>query len=79
MNSQYVFLDEREEMWAKMLMEALQDNNIPCVSSPVYGVGFALKTGIMERLKVYVPAEHLTGATELLTELFSEDAVEGEE
>ncbi len=79
MNNEYVLLTEKEEMWAKMLMQVLEDNNIQCTARPVYGAGFTIKTGNQERLKVYVPSESLLKATELLQELFSAEIVqEGE-
>ena len=71
MNEGYVLLVEKEEMWAKMLIEVLEDNNIPCTALPVYGAGLTIRTGMKERLKVYVPSENLEKATELLNELFS--------
>lgn len=79
MNDGYVLLAEKEEMWARMLMQVLEDNDIPCASLPVYGAGFALKTGAKERLKVYVPAEKLPQATALLEELFSAGSILEEE
>ena len=71
MNNGYVFLTEKDEMWAKLLMQVLEDNSIPCTAITVYGAGFTIKTGHRERLKVYVPFECLPTATELLQELFS--------
>lgn len=71
MDSGYVLLAEKETMWAEMLMEVLEDNNIPCVSIPVHGAGFAVKTGIQDSLKVYVPSEYLQQASELFQALFS--------
>ena len=79
MNEGYVLLAEKEEMWAQMLIQVLKDNNVPCAALPVYGAGFAIKTGTMERLKVYVPSENLSQATELLQELFSAEIVQDEE
>ncbi len=79
MNNEFVLLVEKEEMWAKMLMQVLEDNSIPCAALPVYGAGFTLKTGIQERLKVFVPSENLPQARELLQELFSADFVCEEE
>ena len=71
MDNGYVLLAEKETMWAEMLMEVLEDNNIPCVSFPVHGIGFALKTGIKDSLRVCVPSEYLQQASELLQALFS--------
>lgn len=79
MNGEYVLLVEKEEIWARMLMQILEDNCVPHTAVPVYGTGFAMKTGIQERLKVYVPSEKLLQATELLEELFSSETVDGEE
>ena len=76
MDHGYVLLIEKEEMWAKMLMEVLQDNGIPCVKQSVYGAGFVLKTGTLERFKVFVPKEYMEQASELVQELFSEEATE---
>ena len=75
MKDKYVLLAEKEEMWAKMLMQVLEDNNVPCAAIPVYGAGFSLRTGMQERLGIYVPAENLPQAIELAEELFSEDSI----
>ena len=75
MDNEFVLLVEKEEMWAQMLVQVLEDNRIPCASLPVFGAGFALRTGTPERLKVYVPAEYLPQATELVEELFSADSI----
>ena len=79
MDNGYALLVEKEEMWAQMLMQVLEDNNVPCAALPVYGAGFAIKTGTQERQKVYVPSENLPQATELLQELFSAEIVQDEE
>ena len=79
MDNGYVLLVEKEEMWAQMLMQVLEDNNVPCAALPVYGAGFAIKTGTQERLKVYVLSENLPQATELLQELFSAEMIQDEE
>ena len=79
MNSGYVFLTEKEEMWAKLLMQVLEDHAIPHVALPVFGAGFTLKTGTQERLKIHVPATHFAQATALIEELFSAESVIGDE
>ena len=79
MNNEYVLLVEKDKMWAQMLMQVLEDNSIPCTSLPVYGAAFAMKTGMQERLKVYVPSENLLQASELLQQLFSAETVQEEE
>ena len=75
MRDGYILLVEKEEMWAKMLMQVLEDNHVPCAALPVYGAGFSLKTGIQDRLKVYVPIDNLPQATELVEELFSAESI----
>jgi len=71
MDNGYELLTEKEEMWARMLMEALEDNGVPCVAVPVLGAGLVVYTGARERLKVYVPGEKLEQAKALLEELFA--------
>ena len=69
----FQLLTEKESMWAKMLEEVLKDNDIPCVAVPVLGAGFTLKTGMQERLKIYVPSESKARAEELMKELFPDE------
>ena len=75
MNDGYVQLIEKEEMWALMLMQVLKDNGIPCAALPVYGAGFAMRTGMQEWLRVFVPARYLQDASELADALFSEQSI----
>ena len=74
MEEPYLLLGEKEEIWAKMLVQVLQDNRIPCVAVPVRGAGFVVKTGLSERLRILVPPETLPRAKELLEELFPGEA-----
>ena len=69
----FKLLTEKEYMWAKMLEEVLKDNDIPCVAVPVLGAGFTLKTGMQERLKIYVTSESKARAEELMKELFPDE------
>lgn len=78
MKEGYVLLVEKEEMWAKMLMQVLEDNNVTCAAIPVFGAGLSIKAGIQERLKVYVPSQNLHRARELAEELFSSESIQGE-
>lgn len=73
MNSDYIFLTEKEAMWAEMLMEALQKADIPAASVPVYGAGLVMRGGVQERLKIYIPLANKPQAEELLEELFPEN------
>ena len=76
MDNNFVFLAEKEEMWARMLMDVLEDNGIPCTAFPVYGVGLVIKTGKTELYRVFVPTEKFEQASQLMEEVFG---VEGEE
>jgi hypothetical protein len=79
MKEGYVLLTEKDEMWAKMLMDVLTDNGIPCTSLPVHGIGLVMRTMAQEQLKVFVPAGDLARASELVEALFSENAILEEE
>ena len=79
MNGNYVLLTEKEEMWARMLMQVLEDHQISCTAIPVQGAGFSIRTGTRDSLRVYVPAKNLAQASGLLEELFSADAIFEEE
>ncbi len=70
MNEDHLLLTEKDAMWAEMLMQALKNNDVDCFSLPVYGAGLTLKTGMSERLKIYVPAKELAKAEALMLELF---------
>ncbi len=72
MNNRYEFLMEKEEIWAKILVQVLEENGIPAVTSAVYGAGLVIRTGMQERLQIFVPKEQLQKAAELADELFSE-------
>ena len=76
MKNGYELLIEKEEMWARVLTEVLRDHDIPFTAHPVYGAGFVIRTGTHERLRVFVPEEHLAQAAALAEELFSADPVE---
>ena len=76
MDKGYVLLIEKEEMWARMLAEVLNDNSIPCVMRSVYGAGMVIRAGMQERIKVYVPSECVEKANEFVNELFSNDDTE---
>ncbi|MBR4303696.1 MAG: DUF2007 domain-containing protein [Clostridia bacterium] len=71
MDKGYEFLTEKEYMWAHLLMQVLEDNGIEAVAMGVNGAGMALRTGIQDSQRIFVPAEHLQSAQELLDQLFS--------
>lgn len=70
MENDYVFLTEKEEMWIRMLMQVLEDNQIPYTALPVYDTALVIKGGVPNRMKVYVPGENKAAAEELVNELF---------
>lgn len=70
MNTGYEFLVEKDGMWARMFMEILRNNHIPCTFFPADGVGLAIRSGVRERLRIFVPAEKKPQAEELLGEIF---------
>ncbi len=69
----FEFLIEKEEMWAKMLIEVLKDNGIPCVAFSVHGAALVIKAGMQESLRVFVPEEFLEPAKALADELFASE------
>ena len=71
MSEQFVLLEAMDEIWAKMLMEVLKDNHIPCTAKPVFGFALTAKTGGSDLWKIYVPAEDVERGKELVGELFS--------
>ncbi len=73
MNTDYDLLVEKEDIWAKMLIQVLKDNAIFCTAVPVYGAGLVMRAGIQERLKIYVANEDMPKAKELLDRLFPEE------
>ena len=75
MDNRFEHLVTKEEMWAKMLIEVLEDNEIPCTAIPVYGAGLVIRTGKQEELQIYVPKEYLPQAQALCEELFSEESI----
>ncbi|MBE5787503.1 MAG: hypothetical protein E7324_08190 [Clostridiales bacterium] len=75
MKDEFVCLIDKEEMWARILMQVLEDHDIPCTSLPVFGAGMVMKSGVQERLTIYVPAEKLQEASELAEALFSAEII----
>ena len=73
MDGKFAVLTEKEAMWAEMLLEVLGDHEIPYAKLPVLGAAFSMRTGTPERLRIYVPADRLDEARELMAELFPAD------
>lgn len=79
MNEGFELLGTMDEVWAKMFMEVLKDNGIPCTSMPVFGYALTAKTGGSDARKIFVPAIFGEQAKALLEELYSgngEEALE---
>lgn len=72
MDTGYEFLVEKDGMWARMFMEILRNNNIPCTFLPANGSGLAIRAGVRERLNIFVPAGKRPQAEELLGEIFAD-------
>ena len=70
MDNEYVLLIEIDELWAKMLIEVLENNNVSYFSQPCYGAGFIVKTGTQNRLKIYVLSKDFIKAKNLTEQLF---------
>ena len=71
MSEQFVLLEAMDEIWAKMLMEVLKDNHIPCTAKPVFGFALTAKTGGSDCWNIFVPSKDVERAKELVDELFS--------
>lgn len=68
----YCFLAEKEEMWANLFQEVLQNNGIPAALLPVMGAGVSLKSGRMEEYRIFVPYGRLEEARDLFRLTFGE-------
>ena len=73
MSASFEFLAEKDAIWADMLMQILRENNIFCKAVPVFGAGLVMASGVKERMKIYVPAESLIPAKELMEAFFPEE------
>lgn len=76
------FLVEKEQIWASVLSEVLDDNGIPFFCKNVLGAGMAIKTGPMrERVRFYVKKCDIPKANDIVEELFSagDDEITDEE
>lgn len=70
----YVFLTEREFLWAEMLEGALKEEGIPAVTDDsVVGVWKTKVIGALhERHRIFVPYGSLEKANQIMTEMFDE-------
>lgn len=69
----YCFLVEKEEMWAKMLQEILEDNGVHPISHDALDVVWVMRGGERNRCCIYVPFRHLELARELMQAAFPDE------
>ena len=69
------FLIEKEVMWAEMLIEVLENNQIPYTYTTSMGAGMALKVGpLFERYQIFVPYAYIEQARDCVRTLFKEES-----
>lgn len=68
----YCFLVEKEDMWAKMLVEILEDNGVHPVCQDALDVVMVIRGGAKSRQSIYVPYRHWELAQELMQAAFQE-------
>lgn len=73
MDNDFVFLTEGHAIWADMLIQILQDNDIPCIASPVQSTRPAIYSGLPKGVEVLVPANKKSQAEEILKGFFSNE------
>lgn len=73
MKENYELLVEKEEIWAKMYIQLLEQNSINYQAIPVNGAGLSMTTGTQDYLKIYIPQQDLKKAQELINTYFPKD------
>lgn len=73
MDTDFVFLTEGHAMWSDMLMQILQDNDIPCIACPVQSTHPAIYSGLPKGVNMFVPAHKKSQAEEILKGFFSNE------
>lgn len=69
----YCFLIEKETLWAEMLKEVLENNEIDYAVSPNLGAGLSIKIGIYsEKYKFYVPFKYFNKAKQITQTMFDQ-------
>lgn len=69
MNEEYEFLIEKEEIWARMYIQLLEENSIEYTTVSVYGAGLTMKVGGQDIIKIYVPTSQLSKAKKIIKEI----------
>ncbi len=75
----YCFLEQQPGIFAKMLMEVLEQNGIEATFRATQGATGIFSNMNMEIYRVFVPMNQFEKAAELRDELFSPDSVAGDE
>lgn len=68
----YCFLVEKEDMWARVLLEILEDNGVHPVSHDAMDVVCLMRGGEKSRQCIYVPFCHWQLAQDLMLAAFPE-------
>lgn len=73
----YCFLTEQDQIWAGMLSDVFEQNEIPFITRSVLGAGITAKIGpLMERIRFYVPYSRFDTSHTLVCELFNASPME---
>lgn len=68
------FLIEKQEIYAGILREYLENHHIPYYDEAAMGVGLSMKVGpMLERYRFYVPYAHYEKALKCVETLFSQE------
>lgn len=70
MDEEYELLIEKEEIWAKMYVQLLEQNGIKCMVVQVNGIGLSMKTGTQDFLRIYVLSSDIKKAKHIMEENF---------
>lgn len=68
----YCFLAEKEDMWAQLLREILEDNGVHPIVHNAVDVVCVMRGGERSRQRIYVPYRHLELARDLMQVAFQE-------
>lgn len=73
MDEEYELLIEKEEIWANMYVQLLEQNGIKCKVVPVNGIGLSMKTGVQDFFKIYVLSSNKEKAKHIIKKNFKEN------
>lgn len=73
LDEDYCYVIEKNLLWAKIIQEAFEKNNIPFIVSPVYGAALSLKIGpYLESYRFFVPYKYIDKASTLIAQMFKD-------